>query len=295
MQRRSNIQMSSLIVLLSILTILIELSAYYFFASPYPVLGIASFVSILCCHILLEKSTTYESCFTYTLLTVFIILTVTILTYFSADRTSFISYSHLLHAILALNWLVPSIHCFLRYMTGYGTRINQYPAFYRSNSIIFILFYLGILIYGSFAEDAFPWAYRAVMWSNTANYTPFLVLARQIEDYLYRIIPLRDIFVYLGVRILIFAPYGYYVTLLTRKNSRLLKHLLFLLLPLLIEVFQYFLFTARCDIDDFIYGFLGGLLGSLLFYLTDRIFHSISGRTFLERERTYGSTRYLYF
>ena len=295
MQRRSYIQISSLIVFLSIITILIELTAYYFFASFYPVLGIASFVSILCCHILLEKSSTYEACFTYILLIVFIILTVTVLTYFSADHSSFIPYSYLLHAIIAVNWLIPSVHCFIRYMTGYGTRINQYNTFYRNSSIIFLLFYLGILIYGSFAEDAFPWAYRAVMWADTANYTPFLALAKQIEDYLYRIIPLRDILVYLGIRILIFVPYGYFVTLLTRKKSHLLKHLLFLIFPVLIEVLQYFLLIARCDIDDIIYGFLGCLLGSLLFYLTDRIFHMISGRNFLEGEHTYGSTRYVHF
>lgn len=296
MLRRSYIHISSLIVILSIITILVEFSSYYFFESMYPVLGISGLVSILCCHILLQQSTTYESCFIYTLLTVFISLTITILTYFSADHTSFICYSSLMNGIVALNWLIPSVHCFIRYMTGYGVRINQYNSFYRNNSILFLFFYLAIIAYGSFVEDAFPKIYRAVIWADTVNYTPFLALARLIEDYLYGIIEMRDILVYLGSRILIFVPYGYYITLLTRKHSRLLKHLLFLLFPILIEFLQYFFFIARCDIDDIIYGFLGGLLGSILFYLTNQIFRTISGKRFLEKESIYGSSnRYLHF
>lgn len=296
MQRSIYIKVTSLTVFLSILTILLEFSAYYFFASWYPTLGISCLISILCCHILLQQSATYEACFIYTLLTVFISLTVTVLTYFSANHTSFITYSNLLNGITLINWLIPSLHCFIRYMTGYGTRIQHYNTFYRNNSIIFIVFYIGIIAYGSFAKDAFPKIYRAVMWGNTANFTPFLALAKQIEDYLYGIIPMRDIFIYLSSRILAFVPYGYYIALLTRKRTRWLKHFLFLLFPLLIEVLQYFFFISRSDIDDIIYGFLGCLLGSILFYLTNKIFHAISGKDFLERESYYGSfNRFLYF
>jgi len=290
------IKVTSLTVFLSILTILLEFSAYYFFAAWYPILGISCLVSMLCCHILLQQSNTYESCFIYTFLTVFISLIVTVLTYFSANHTSFIIYSHLLNGITLVNWLIPSVHCFIRYMTGYGVRIQHYNTFYRNNSIIFIIFYLGIIAYGSFSKDAFPKIYRAVMWADTVNFTPFLALAKQIEDYLYGIIPMRDIMIYLSSRILVFVPYGYYIALLTRKHSRLLKHLLFLLFPLLIEVLQYFFFISRSDIDDIIYGFLGCLLGSILFYLTNKIFRAISGRNFLERESFYGSfNRYLHF
>jgi glycopeptide antibiotics resistance protein len=290
MQRRSFTQISFLIVLLSIVTILVEFTSYYFFASAYPVLGISAFLSILCCHILLEQTGTYEACFIYTFLTVFISLIVTALTYFSSDQSTFIIYSNLLNGIVALNWLIPSIHCFIRYMTGYGSRIKQYSAFYRNNSIIFLLFYLAILIYGSFSKDAFPWVYRAVIWEDTANFTPFLVLSRQIEDYLYGMIPLSDIFEYVGSRILFFLPYGYYIALLTRRKSRLIKYLSFLILPLMVEVFQYFFFISRCDLDDVIYAYIGAILGSVLFYLTNAIFHGISGKEFLEREHYYGSS-----
>lgn len=290
MQRRSFTQISFLIVLFSIVTILIEIICYYFFASIYPVLGSSAFLSILCCHILLEQSGTYETCFIYTLLTVFISLIVTVLTYFSPDHSAFIQHSNLLNGIVALNWLIPSIHCFIRYMVGYGSRIKQYPTFYRNNSIIFVLFYLVILIYGSFSKDAFPWVYRAVMWEDTVNFTPFLALSRQIEDYLYGIIPLSDIFEYIGIRILFYLPYGYYIALLTRRNPRFVKYVSFLILPLIIEVFQYFFIISRCDIDDVIYAYIGGILGSVLFYLTNAIFHGITGKDFLERENYYGSS-----
>lgn len=287
MQRRSYIHVSSLIVILSILTIIVEFTAYYFFPSIYPVLGISAVLLIICSHVLLQQSSTYETIFIYTLSNMFISSLIMILTYYSADQSSFISYSTTIHAIICINWLVPTLHCFIRYMFSYSLRISQYRSYYTKNSILFTLCYLGILIYGNFAEGAFPSLYRAVLWSDSINLTPFLTLSIEIEDYLYGIIPLSYIFIYLASRILVFIPYGYYITLLTKKRSRPLRILLYLLLPTLIELIQFFIYPSRSDIDDLIYGFIGAIVGSLFFNLVSIIFRSISGKDYLEKESYY--------
>ncbi|HHU71115.1 MAG TPA: VanZ family protein [Clostridiales bacterium] len=295
MRRRSFIHISSLIVMLSMLTIIVEFAAYYFFSSIYPLLGVSSVFLIICCHILLQQSATYEAIFIYTLSNIFISCLITILTYYSADHTSFISYSTRLQIIICINWLVPTIHCFIRYMLGYSLRITHYTSYHLKNNIMFILFYSGILIYANFAEGAFPGIYRAVLWSDSVNFTPFLTLSMEIEDYLYGIIPLSYVFIYLASRILVLIPYGYYIAIITKKRSKVLRFFLFLLLPAGIEVLQFFLYPSRSDIDDLIYGFIGVIVGSLLYYLLSKVFRSISGKEYLEKENIYSSFSSLHF
>lgn len=286
MQRRTNIQISSLIVFLSILTIIIQFAAYYFFASFYAIIGVSSLILIIGCHILLERSLTYEACFNYTILNVFISMIITLFIYFGKDSSYTLApYTNTLIGIVIINWFIPTLHCFLRQMFEYGTRIEHFITFYRNNSIIFLLFYIGVILYGSFFTNAFSWAYQAN--TEAVNLTPFWVLSTLIEDYLYDLIPLSDIVIYLSSRILLFIPYGFYCTLATRRRSRLLKYTTFLMFPIILEVLQYFIYPLRCDIDDVIYAFIGGILGSLLFYLTNLIFRSVSGKDFLGKDSAY--------
>lgn len=284
MRKRTYMEVTSLIVFLSIITIILQFISYYFFASIYIVLGIACFVSIICSHILQEKSQTYQASFIYTLLTTFISAIIMVLTYVGKDH-DYIPYSNILIGIVAINWFAPMVHGFIRNMFDSGTRVKDYPSFFKNNSILFLLFYLAILFYGSFASTAFPWAYRIM--TDQPNFTPFWLLATQIEDYLNKMIPLTDIVIYLGIRIIIFIPYGYYSFLLLRRKPRFAKYITLLILPLIIEIVQYFVIPTRCDLDELTYGLIGGLLGGLLFYLSNSIHRAISGKDFLEKASDY--------
>jgi hypothetical protein len=281
MQKRSHIETSALIVFLSILTILIQFAAYYFFASIYIILGIACLVTIVCSHILLEQTLSFESCFIYDLLILFISVVITFLTYFGNDNNIF-PYTNILLWLIVINWLIPTLHCYLRNMLEYGNRIEDFTAFFRNSSILFNLFYLGILLYASFAGDAFPWMYRAV--AEKANLTPFWSIATQIEDYMNHMIPLGDIITYLASRILLFFPYGYYSILLLRRRPRFVRFLALLLFPVILELLQFFLYPTRCDIDDVIYALIGGLLGASWFHLNNVIFRAVSGKAFLAKD-----------
>jgi len=292
MRRRSNMEISSLIVFLSIISIIVQFVAYYFLASKYLILGISAVALIICTHILSEMSLNFESCFIYTILVLFISLIITLLTYLGAD--TLLPYTNTLIGIVALNWLVPTIYCIFRNMFDFGGRIENFLTFYRKVSIIFILFYIGILIYGSFAADAFPWVYR--MKTDSYNFTPFWSIATQIEDYINHMIPLSDIITYLLSRILTYIPYGFYVILLLRNKSKLIRFISLLLLPSAIELFQYFIIPARCDIDDIVYAFIGGVIGALWFHLTNVIYRTISGRDFLAKDSDFRiNTHTLYF
>lgn len=284
MQRRTNIQVSSLIILLSIITICIQFVIYYFFAAAYVIWGVAAVITFISCHVLLEQTSTYEVCFNYSSLILFISAVILLLSYLNKD-SAYLPYTGSMLGIAVINWLMPCLYCFLRNMLDYGSRFEDYNLFYRNHSILFFSIYFGILCYGLFGGNAFPFAYRGTLGS--ANFLPFETITILIEDYLYGIIPLSDILVYLLVRILIFLPYGFQLTLLLRRQSRLTRSLSLLILPVILELAQFFIIPNRFDIDDIIYAILGGILGSLLYYLCNLIFRAFTGKNFLTAETDY--------
>lgn len=293
MRRRSPMEMSSMIVFLSIISIVVQFAAYYFFESPYLILGISCIIVMICTHILIEQSLTYEACSVYTILTLFISITITLLTWLGTEA-SIIPFTHTLFGIIAVNWLIPTTHCFIRNMFDSGSRIDKFHSFYRNVSIIFILFYISIILYASFEEKSLPWTFR--IRSNHQNFTPFWWVATQIEDYINKMIPLSDILFYLMGRIFIYIPYGFYGALLLRNLPKFVRVIFLLLLPSLIELLQYFIIPVRCDIDDVIYAFIGGMIGTLWFYIINAIHRGISGKNFLEKGRDYRySNNSLYF
>lgn len=280
MRRRSHMEISSMIVILSIFSIVIQFIAYYFLASTYLILAISCLIIILCTHILLEQTLTFEACFIYTILILFISLIITLLTYFGTEA-NIIPFTNTLYIIIALNWSVPTTYCLIQSMFDHNLRIKKFHSFYRNVSIVFILFYIVILIYGAFTKDAFPWAYR--MKTNGHNFIPFWNIATQIENYINKMIPLSDIVMYLLSRILIYIPYGFYGSLMLRNTSKLIRFIFLLFLPSLINLIQYFIIPSRCDIDDIIYGYIGGVIGVLLFYAINTVYRGVSGRDFLSK------------
>lgn len=284
MQRRTNIQVSSLIILLGILTVLVQFAIYYLFEAYLIIWGISGLTCVICCHILLEQTTSYEACFNYSLFNLFVSLIITIISYFGNVRT-FMPYTSAMLGIVIINWLIPMLHCSLRNMLDYGTKVENFNSFYFNLSVVFAVFYVGVILYASFVKGAFPWAYP--YGADTYNLMPINIIAAQIEDYLYGVVPLRDIVIYLLTRIVAFIPYGFYISLLLRRQPKVSRFFALLGLPLLLELLQYFFLPQYCDIDDLLYGLIGGLIGSLLFLLMSVIFRAVSGKEFLSKENDY--------
>lgn len=280
MQRRSNMHSTTLLILLSMITIVLQFSIYYFSATTYIILGVSGLILFLCCHILLEYSASYEVCFHYSLLNLFISSIIILLSYLGNGQ-SFLPYSGAMSGIAVLNWLIPSLHCFLRYMLDYGTKVDDYLSFYRYHSILFGICYLGTIFFAAFSSF-FSWAYPYP--APEVNFIPFNIISALIEDYLYGMISLPEIIRYLTFRILPLLPYGFYIILIFRRTNRLWRLAALLFLPLLIEVLQLFIIPSRCDVDDVLYGLIGGLLGSLFFYLVNILFRSFTGKDFPEKD-----------
>jgi glycopeptide antibiotics resistance protein len=204
------------------------------------------------------------------------------------DVQIFLPYTGVMLGIVIINWFIPVLHCIIRYIFDYNTRVDDFYIFYRNISFIFLVFYLGLLLYASFAHNVFEWAYP--IESTSFNLLPFETIAALIEDYLYGLTSLSNIISYLLSRILIFVPYGFYIRLVLYRQTRIKRLIAIFILPFIIELMQYIIIPLRCDIDDIIYAAVGSVIGSLTFFLFNFIVRAITGRDFLIKNNDYHFT-----
>jgi glycopeptide antibiotics resistance protein len=106
--------------------------------------------------------------------------------------------------------------------------------------------------------------------SNGSNFIPFYHVAAYIEDYVYNQIDLQRLILYITAATTLYIPYGFYLRLLLRNAGHLLLTGLMLLLPILVEICQYYFTTHIIDIEHILFGFIGGMIGSALLALLDR-------------------------
>lgn len=284
MLKKTSAQITTLMVFSSILTIVVQFVTYYFIEPPLIILGISTLICMIFNHIILEKSKTYISSFSYSLLTLFVSFIIMLLTYYGQDQ-SILPYTPVLYGIVIINWLVPTVHNYFRSMLEHGNKTENFHRFYRNNNIVFIIFYLAIIIYASFLGGTYPWPYPIIL--DGGNLTPFLSLSIYIERFIVGLGPLKDVFIYLAGRILIFLPYGFYIGLLLRNKPRILKFIALLFFPLILELIEFWTLSPGADIDDIFYGLIGSLIGTAMFYLVNYIYRLGSGRNFLSKGNNY--------
>lgn len=291
--QRSSISVTTFVILFSILTVLVQFGAYYYFGPAIPVYCLAALVCFLFLHIFLEQTLSYETCFSYSLLNIFISMVIILLSYFGS-KDSLLPYKPDLIPFLVLNWIVPLLYCIIRSLMDSSSKYNDFNTFYRNISIVFILFYIYILFHFLFLNnDAFVHSYTETA---TANFIPFLKIATLIEDYLNGYVSAGVLGSYLLQGTLLFLPYGFYAILLLRYHGRLIRFLTLLALPVLTEIFQKLFLLGKVDIDDILLGLLGGFIGGICYHILNRIYLLYTDEDFLsEQSHYYFSDNSLHF
>lgn len=278
--KKSSFQFATLIILLSILTVAVQFTAWYFFQASWLTFGIGIVVSLIFSHIFLVQSLTFESCFSYTLLNV-LICGIIILLSFLGEGASFLTYKPQLLYLPVLHWLVPYVYAILFNLFDKSQRYNGFYSFFRSTSITFLIFYAAIFVLLSFTNNKTAVSYHLNYTS--FNFVPFYTLATLIEDYITKKAGFTDIISYLVRTTCLFIPYGFYAILLFRRNSRLVRFLVLLFLPVFTELVQRVFLLGKGDIDDILFGLLGGFLGGILYHLLNTVYNSVADEDFLSR------------
>lgn len=274
-----------LIIIISILTVGAEFAICKFLGTKgWYALSLIPLL-LLGCFILLENTLRYEALFFYSLLT--ILPSLGIYLFFSEYQTMM-----LLFIIFSI--LIPVIYGIQRDITNHGRRYEGFYPFFRNISIVSILLQLGWII-----PLLFVYNKNYVLYYNNftqINIIPFYTLASLIEGYLDKTVVLFEIFYYLFLRITPFIAYGFYGALCLRNQSRFLRLLLLFFLPIVTEGVQRIFLLGKGDVDDVIFGFLGGLLGLILYKCLNSFYQVVKDEDFLTRRPSFPSYRNsLYF
>jgi glycopeptide antibiotics resistance protein len=85
----------------------------------------------------------------------------------------------------------------------------------------------------------------------------------------------------LRLNILIFIPFGLYISMLATKSGIIKRILIILLTSALLETLQYVLAIGHTDITDLINNTLGGIIGIIIFYIVSKLFGRYANKVLL--------------
>lgn len=173
-----------------------------------------------------------------------------------------------------LAWLLPVVYgCLFTWAEG-GSALPQFSSFYKKAAIFFYMVYFGVLVYWFVAYSRIPET------EISARFIPFASFAAYVDGVISDTVPIERLIQYVAERIALLLPYGFFVAMVGRKLHSLLRLVLVLVLPVIVELLQYLFKFNSFDMDDIIFSFLGGLIGMLLFVIFNALFQKTTGKNF---------------
>ncbi|MFA9465457.1 MAG: VanZ family protein [Velocimicrobium sp.] len=286
---RHFIKIKTFITISSIVTIGLEYGCYYFLNTLYGAMLLGLFLNLILCHIYLETSLTYLSCFLQSCISMLLSVGATVFIY-TYHTGNLLIYDKKLPLIILLNWLAPLLYSLLRNFTDHGPRFVHFRSYFWRTSICFGAYYIFYFIKHFFiTPSSFPTSASAIF----NPFIPFLATATYVEDCIYLDQPLSVLLIYIFKTVLIFAPLGFYGAILLKEASRKIIIILTLLLPItteLISLFQKNVFS----VDTYLYNVIGFLIGILLYQLLNYISNHSLQTDFLADRSKYSFFNFYY-
>lgn len=282
---------TTLIILFSIATVILQFTAYYFINSFLLTLGISALLCLLGTRILLQLTNNYGSCFSYSLLNVLLCSIILLLSYLGNTQNLFLFHEKL-YLFLLINWLVPHLFAVFRNITDTSDRISGFKVFFRNSSIVFGVFYLITFIQFLFIRNTEFLILDTDL--SKVNLVPFYTLATLIEDYISDKGSLSLIRTYFIQGLIPFIPYGFYIILMLRYQKRGIRFMALFLFPVIIEILQRILLLGKADIEEVLLGLLGGFVGAILYHGVNALYSHAKDRDFLTEPMHFTYYKYPY-
>lgn len=186
-----------------------------------------------------------------------------------------------------LAWLVPVAYACIFTWTEGNTALPQFAGFYKKAAVFFYLAYFGLLIYWFVVYSRIPEEEVKM------QLIPFATFAAYVDGIITETVPIERLIQFVGERVILFLPYGFFIAMAGRKLHSMFRLLLVVLLPLAVEFLQLAFKISSCDADDFVFSFLGGLIGMLGFVIFNGMFQKATGKNYdgSEIERDYYGRR----
>ena len=154
MNKRS-VNISSLVILLSLLSFLFEMCLYYFIPQHLITVAVAAIISLGLAHFFLESSLNYDYCFLHASFMTITSTAFTIIVYLMQPNV-WIAYDYSLIALIIVNWFIPFGYCFIRDFCDRGPRFAEYLFFFYGMSILFLIIYAIALVKLLFVTPLLP-------------------------------------------------------------------------------------------------------------------------------------------
>lgn len=272
------VNISSLVLLLALLSFILEVCLYYFVPIHWVAVLAAAMISLALTHYFLETTLDYDSCF---LLAAFmtIMTTAFCVVIYLMKTNEWISYDYSLLVLVAVNWLVPFGYCFVRDFMDRGPRFDDYLFFFHGMSIIFLVVYFFAVTKQFFVTPLIP-PYEA-MSMGAHSFIPFMATGTYLEETLSHGGDIAAMLTYIAEVVLFAVPFGFYAKVYTRQMHGVVRFLVYVSAPLLIEVVQFVTGIGRGDIDDYAFAIIGTVIGVGIYRLVAYISYEVNKREFL--------------
>ena len=278
MNKRS-VNISSLVILLSLLSFLFEMCLYYFIPQHLITVAVAAITSLGLAHFFLESSLNYDYCFLHASFMTITSTAFTIIVYLMQPNV-WIAYDYSLIALIIVNWFIPFGYCFIRDFCDRGPRFAEYLFFFYGMSILFLIIYAIALVKLLFVTPLLP-PYETMDFG-AHNFIPFMATGNYIEDALSHHASITKMITYMLEMIVLGIPAGFYIRVFLRNHSITPRIFTYLFLPFLLEFIQFLTGIGRADIDDYTFYLIGILVGIAIYYIVYRISYEVHNRDLLE-------------
>lgn len=277
-----SVNISSLVILLSLISLICECFIYYFLPQPIWSILFAVLCSLLLSHFFLESALSYSYNVLHTAFMTYGTLLFAAIVYF-IQPNQWISYDFSLVFLVLVNWITPFIYCSLRDLNDPGPRFDGFDRFFRQISIVLLLVYIFALIKQYYLTPIVPPFQK--MPFGAQNFVPYMATGSYIEKTLAAGENLLPLIWFLAEMIALFIPFGFFLRAFAGKTPFIFRLFLYLAVPACLEVSQFLLGIGRGHIDDYVSALLGTLIGILFYHTINGIFHIAAGRDFAA-ERT---------
>lgn len=250
-------------VMMAIFTFILEYLLFAFISDPILLTLLIVIVLLITNHVLLEVTLRYKACLMSSIILLLVFGGFTYLV-MANEVINGIPYSFTLWFIVALNWLVPYVYCFIRQYLDRGPRFPDYNKFFIGMTILFFIPFTIFLIYINYINPNFFNIYQP----KDLSLIPFYMSATYIENILNDTVKASSFITYIALCLLLFIPIGYHVRLLTRDFSLALRILIFIIFCVLVEVLKIPILDTM-NIDNILYSLMGMLIGGGLFAFVD--------------------------
>ena len=259
-------------ILTGILSTILQFIIYYFVGESFLGLllaGIGILAGGIFVHFIMEEQ---EELFSYLLIPcIFSGVVGIVLPYISGD---FLPKSNTMFYFCIIAWFLIMLYAMIYTLLNGVSEMETFTRFHKKSTIFFYIVYFGVLFYMLFFMSNNKTDTQA-----TLKLLPLDTFVTYIEQLVKGQDVVKEFLLFLQNQFLFFVPFGFLVGMLGRILFAMVRFVIIVAFPIGLEVVRFFI-SHCCDVDNVIFGFLGALLGMLLFLVFNELFCYFVGKNF---------------